>query len=200
MIDSYIYFIDRAVQIAKPEAPIGFLIPSTVLNQVDARPVRELLLKRGLTTLVNLGQGIFGPKVLNTSTVLVSADATRDALLVADLSILPVGERSGALAKVKTLSWRAWRKQVEDEPQRTFFTGPLDGTALFQRLRQRHPPLSRSIAGAIQRGVSPDVAAAHTVCAPASAVPRSNDTKSGGWTSSSSTRPATRRSRIARAC
>jgi hypothetical protein len=163
MIDSYIYFMDRATQLARPEAPIGFIVPSTVLNQVDARPVRELLLSRGLTTLLNLGQGVFGSKVLNTSTVLVSGVARRNALVVADLSRLPVAERPDALAKAKAASWKAWRKQVEAEPDRTFFTGPLDGTALLQRLRQRHPALNRFIAGAIQRGVSPDVAAAHTV-------------------------------------
>lgn len=54
MIDSYIYFIDRAIQIAKKHAPIGYIIPSTILNQSDATPVRRLLLERGLSLLVNL--------------------------------------------------------------------------------------------------------------------------------------------------
>lgn len=163
MIDSYIYFIDRATQVAKAQAPIAFIVPSTVLNQVDARPVRELLLRRGLTVLLNLGQGIFGSEVLNTSTILVSGPARRNALVVANLSNLPLGERARALAKVKASSWKRWQKQVEEDPHHTFFTGPLDGTALLQRLRRRHPPLSRFVAGAIQRGVSPDVAGAHTI-------------------------------------
>ena len=163
MINSYIYFIDRATQVAKAQAPIAFIVPSTVLNQVDARPVRELLLRRGLTVLLNLGQGIFGSEVLNTSTILVSGPARRNALVVANLSNLPLRERARALAKVKASSWKRWQKQVEEDPHHTFFTGPLDGTALLQRLRRWHPPLSRFVAGAIQRCVSPDVAGAHAI-------------------------------------
>ena len=163
MIDSYIYFIDRATKVAKAEAPIGFIIPSTILNQVDARPVRELLLKRGLAVLLNLGQGIFGAKVLNTSTVFVSSSKSREAFVLENFTHLPLSERSAALGRTKTASWKAWKKQVENDPHRTFFTGQLDGTALLQRLSQRHPPLSRFISGDIQRGVSPDVVAAHVI-------------------------------------
>jgi len=163
MIDSYIYFIDRATRVAKAEAPIGFIIPSTILNQVDARPVRELLLKRGLAVLLNLGQGIFGAKVLNTSTVFVSSGKSREAFVLENSTHLPLSERSAAMGRTKPASWKAWKKQVENDPHRTFFTGQLDGTALLQRLSQRHPPLSRFISGDIQRGVSPDVVAAHVI-------------------------------------
>jgi hypothetical protein len=163
MIDSYIYFIDRAIQITKGEAPVGFIIPSTILNQVDARPVRELLLNRGLTTLVNIGQGVFGTKVLNTSTIFISAVPSKDSLLLENLSDIPLPERPTSMKQTKSTSWKSWKKQVEADSHRTFFTGQLDGTALLNRLRQKHPPLSKFISGSIQRGVSPDVVAAHVV-------------------------------------
>jgi len=162
-IDSYIYFIDRAIQIAKDGAPVSFIIPSTILNQVDARPVRELLLNRGLTTLLNLGQGVFGTKVLNTSTIFISASSTNDSLLLEDLSNLPLPNRPASMEQTKDTSWKLWTKQVEADSHKTFFTGGLDGTALLNRLRQRHPPLHKFVSGSIQRGVSPDVVAAHVI-------------------------------------
>jgi hypothetical protein len=42
MVDSYIYFIDQANRLAHANGFIGFIIPSTLLNQVDAKPIRTL--------------------------------------------------------------------------------------------------------------------------------------------------------------
>ncbi|MDD5676809.1 MAG: N-6 DNA methylase [Kiritimatiellae bacterium] len=163
MIDSYIYFIDRAFQVAKAEAPVGFIIPSTILNQVDAQPVRELILSRGLTGLINLGQGIFGSKVLNTSTIFVSGISQGHDMFLGNLTGSLQSDRSHELAKIEATSCVTWKQQVEKDPHHTFFTGRLDGTAILQRLQKNHSPLSRFISGAIQRGVSPDVVAAHVV-------------------------------------
>ncbi|MBI4005305.1 MAG: N-6 DNA methylase [Gammaproteobacteria bacterium] len=163
MIDSYIYFIDRAIQIAKKEGSIGFIVPSTILNQVDARSVRELLLNRGLTAVISLGQGIFGVEVLNTSTILISSKLNQDTFFLDNLSSLPITERQRLLNKTKVASWKVWKEQVESDPHKTFFTGQLDQTALLSRLRQQHSSLQKMISGSIQRGVSPDVVAAHVV-------------------------------------
>lgn len=51
-VDSYIYFLDRGTLLLNDGGLIGFIIPSTLLNQVDAKPVRKLFLLRGLTTLI----------------------------------------------------------------------------------------------------------------------------------------------------
>jgi adenine-specific DNA-methyltransferase len=48
MVDSYLYFLDRAAQLVTDDGLVGYIIPSTLLNQVDAKPVRHLLLSRGL--------------------------------------------------------------------------------------------------------------------------------------------------------
>jgi hypothetical protein len=166
MIDTYIYFVDRADQLAREGAPVGFIVPSTILNQVDARPIRDLLLARGLSCLVSLGQGVFGAKVLNTSTILVSeARANTDSFLLEDLSALPLRERGTALGILgePSTAWSRWKKHVVADPHSTFFVCPLAHTALLARLRKAHPPLAQAIQGTIQRGVSPDVAAAHVV-------------------------------------
>lgn len=164
MIDSYIYFIDQAAQLAKREGFVGFVVPSTILNQVDARAVRDLLLNRGLSTLVSLGSGIFGAKVLNTSTILVSTRrGDSDAIALADLSALPLPDRKAALNAAGATGWREWKESIQHDPHLTFFVGEISATAILDRLRQEHPPLEHVLQGKIQRGVSPDVAAAHVV-------------------------------------
>ena len=99
MIDSYIYFIDRAIRAVKPGGAVGFIIPSTLLNQTDAKPVRELLLSNGLTYLVSLGQGIFGTKVLNTSTIFVTGDGRRNGFVIGNLSEVDAEKRPGGIVR-----------------------------------------------------------------------------------------------------
>lgn len=164
MIDSYIYFIDQALRISKPDALIGFIVPSTLLNQVDAKPVRDLLLERGLAEVVNLGQGVFGKSVLNTSTIFVSAQREEsDTITVDNFSSVPAKDRPSALSKAKVALWETWRAQVIRDPDHTFFTGDVKATALLNRMRDAHPPLSQALLGRIERGVTPDVAEAHVV-------------------------------------
>ena len=166
MIDSYIYFIDRAVQLVKDDGPVGFIIPSTILNQVDAKPVRTILLARGLWALVSLGQGIFGTKVLNTSTILISGGLrSNDAFVLANLSPLPLPERKDGLSNTSSASWKQWKGLVERDPHLTFFVGEVSATALLDRLRLQYSPLEKSLKNRIERGVSPDIAAAHVVSA-----------------------------------
>jgi len=164
MIDSYIYFIDRSITVAKPAGPVGLVVPSTILNQVDAKPVRELLLNRGLSALVSLGQGVFGTSVLNTSTVFVSSNhKERNRIALGDLSALPLPDRAAALDKVSRASRRRWESLVRRDPDRTFFVAEFDAIRLLDRLRQKHTALRTTIRGEIQRGVSPDIVGAHIV-------------------------------------
>lgn len=164
MVDSYIYFIGRAVSVARARSRVGLIVPSTILNQVDAKPVRELLLSRGLAVLVNLGQGIFGPKVLNTSTIFVSgAIDGRDKLQTANLSGLSIADRSAALGALPAVGWKRWKSLASHDPHLTFFAGAFEQAILLDRLRKKHKPLREAIRGEIQRGVSPDITEAHVV-------------------------------------
>jgi hypothetical protein len=163
MIDSYIYFTDKALSLVKDTCPVGYLVPATLLNQVDALPLRELLLNRGLSVLVNLGQGIFGKKVLNTSSIFVTS-AGGDLLTLGDLTNTAAGEaRSIALASVNQCSYSSWKATVAADPHQTFFTRDLGESFLLDRLRRRFRNVASAIDGTIQRGVSPDIAAAHVV-------------------------------------
>ncbi len=164
MIDSYIYFIDKGCVLLKSGGSLGFVIPSTILNQVDAQPVRRLLLDRGVTNLTSLGAGIFGPKVLNTTTVVVSRSQPRGGSIVLnDLKTVPLGERKNKLADGWTLSWSTWLKEVITDPHNSFLIQSRATSDLLDRLRAKCGRLSDVIEGAIQRGISPDDVAAHVL-------------------------------------
>jgi len=164
MIDSYIYFFDQAIRLCRAGGPVGFIVPGTILNQVDARPVRSLLLERGVSALVNLGQGVFGAKVLNTAVIVVTSQSSpRQSIVVGDVSSVPLEDRPAAMRACPRVRASQWRKSVASDPQLTFFTGALGATQLLERLRAAHEPLRTILAGAIERGVSPDVVEAHVV-------------------------------------
>ena len=165
MIDSYLYFIDGTERITKAAGEIGLIVPSTVLNQIDAKPARRLLLQRGLSDVISLGQGIFGPKVLNTSTIVVSGqrqEATHFTLV--DLSYVAQTEKPLALAAAgPNETWAEWKALVERDPDCTFFVGKPMPRLLLDRLRCMHPPLAKALDGSIERGVSPDISSAHVI-------------------------------------
>jgi type I restriction-modification system DNA methylase subunit len=165
MIDSYIYFIDQATRLLNKNASLSFIIPSTMLNQVDAKPIREILLNRGLSILVSLGQGIFGPKPLNTSTIFVSEPRkNEDLIAMRDLSMLSILERQENLFNLYNFGWKEWKSFVTEDPHFTFFVvNDTKPVALLTKLRKNHPLFSQVINGEIQRGVSPDVVEMHVL-------------------------------------
>ncbi|MGA2381913.1 MAG: N-6 DNA methylase [Gemmatimonadales bacterium] len=164
MTDSYLYFIERSLQLTKTTGRLGLVVPSTLLNQVDARPVRERLLDRGLAVLVNVGRGVFGRKVLNTSTVLVTdGTGARRRLLLGDVSASSPRTRAYEMSRLEPTDWAGWRSAVEADTHRTFFTGSREASEILRRLRSTCPALEDLIEGEIQRGVTPDVIAAHVL-------------------------------------
>ena len=164
MVDTYIYFTDQALRIIRKEGRVGVVIPATVLNQVDAAPLRRLLLEAGLGAVVNAGKDIFTKKVLNTTALIVTAGGRQpEKLLVGDLSALPLEGRNVALAKVSLSNSAEWVEQVRTDAANTFFANADKGTALLLKLRKTHHTLGEFTEAGIARGVSPDIAEAHVL-------------------------------------
>jgi len=165
MVDSYIYFLYVATLLTKHSGYVGFIVPGTVLNQVDAQSVRRVLLERGVREVVNLGQGVFGPKVLNTSCVLVSKGGHEGGrMTVADLAGASPRTREGALqGRLPSVSSERWRRAVQADPHLTFFTGSMAAMAILFRLRRTFPLFREALEAEIQRGVTPDVVSAHVL-------------------------------------
>jgi type I restriction-modification system DNA methylase subunit len=165
MIDSYLYFINQSIRLTKKRNPIGLIVPSTILNQVDATSLRKILLKRGLSNLISLGEGIFTRKVLNTSTIFISnSSKSTENFILSDLSKTSLERKSRELdGIIDKTNWEQWKSLVERDPHYTFFVNKISDTELLDRLRKENICLDKVIDGSIQRGVSPDVKEAHVV-------------------------------------
>jgi hypothetical protein len=72
-------------------------------------------------------------------------------------------KRPEALLALPRKKWLDWKDAVASDPHRTFFVNTLESTSILTRLRASHSSLSESVKGSIQRGVSPDVVAAHVI-------------------------------------
>ncbi len=164
MVDSYIYFTDQALRIIRKEGRVGLVIPATVLNQVDAAPLRRLLLASGVGAVINAGKDIFTKKVLNTTALIATAGGKQPAqMFVGDLSALPLDERGKALTKVALVNSADWIEQVNADAANTFFANSDARTALLLRLKKAHSTLEEFTKAGIARGVSPDIAEAHVI-------------------------------------
>lgn len=163
MTDSYIFFIDRSIDLVKPGGYVGLIVPGTLQNQTDARPIRQRLIQHGLREVVNLGQGVFGNKVLNTSTIVIAGGQVEEQVTVDDLSAVPPANKDDALAKVRTQPRKVWEKVVRSDPNVTLFASENYAPTLLAKLSKKFEPLSTYLKGGIQRGVTPDVVGAHVL-------------------------------------
>jgi type I restriction-modification system DNA methylase subunit len=164
MVDTYIYFLDQALRVNKNTGRVGYVIPSTVLNQVDARPLRKLLLSAGLSAVINLGKNVFTRKVLNTTTLIVTTGGSQPAqLIIGDLSAHPLEQRGAVLYSLEAVDASVWTGQVLSDATNTFFVNSDARTALLLTLQSAHKTLGNYTEAGIARGVSPDIAKAHVL-------------------------------------
>jgi type I restriction-modification system DNA methylase subunit len=164
MPDTYIYFIDQAIRLLRPEGVMGYVVPGTVLNQVDATAVRRLMLEHGVRQVIALGERVFGPKVLNTAAILVTGKCAKTApIILGDLSAYEPDNRAPRLSALTPTVRKKWLSLVETDAHSTFFASAAGAEQLLARMRKKYPMLDDSLVYGIQRGVTPDVAAAHVL-------------------------------------
>ncbi len=164
MVDTYIYFTDQALRVIRKEGRVGLVIPATVLNQVDAGPLRKLLLESGVAAVINAGKDVFTTKVLNTTALIVTSGGKQPAqMIVGDLSALPLEDRAAALVQVGFVNSAVWVEQVMADATNTFFANSDARTAMLLRLKKSHSTLGEFTQSGIARGVSPDIAEAHVI-------------------------------------
>ena len=165
MIDSFMYFIHYSTEIMNSNAIFGMIIPSTLLTQTDMEALRRFLLdKYKINILVNLGQKVFGPKVLNTSTILVLSqnDLSKNMILgdIRDIETIGKGRALKALTPIK---YSIWFDSVLKDASSTFFTNNIDGVSIYHKLSEKYTPFRKLIDGKIQRGISPDLKEAFVI-------------------------------------
>ncbi|MDP3150628.1 MAG: N-6 DNA methylase [Ignavibacteria bacterium] len=166
MIDSYMYFIKHSIDLLKIDGSFGMIIPSTFLNQSDMQLLRKLIAEElNLQVVINLGEKIFGPKVLNTSTILVfTKSLLKDKeIVVADIREYNPDDKGNALNEISLSQKDQWLELVKADPQTTYFTFNTSNVALLNKLKKKFTPFSEIVEGEIQRGISPDYAKAFVI-------------------------------------
>lgn len=166
MIDSYMYFINHSINILKNNGSFGMIIPSTFLNQSDMQLLRKLIVETlNLQFIVNLGEKVFGPKVLNTSTILIFTKSTETELeiTVSDLREHNPDEKANALKEIAPSNKKKWLELVQVDDQSTYFTFNTANVTLLNKLKIKFEPFSKIVEGDIQRGISPDYAKAFVI-------------------------------------
>ena len=159
MIDSFMYFVHISSQLLNNNGGFGMIIPSTLLTQADMKALRCYLCDNfNLETVVNLGPKVFGPKVLNTSTILTfsKVDNSKINITVGDLRHNIEVEKQHLLYKIQPTNKKKWLEVVKSSSDYIYFTLNLPSVSLFQKLSKNFPFLREIIDGEIQRGISPD--------------------------------------------
>lgn len=173
MIDSYMYFIKHSIDLLKIDGSFGMIIPSTFLNQSDMQLLRKLIAEElNLQVVINLGEKVFGPKVLNTSTILVfTKSLLKDKeIVVADIRAYNPDDKGNALNEISLLQKDKWLELVKADPQTTYFTFNTSNVALLNKLKKKFTPFSEIVEGEIQRGISPDYAKAFVISSKEAAI------------------------------
>jgi len=166
MIDSYIYFVYRSAKLLTNTGLLGMIIPSTFLTQKDVNLLRKYILRNySIQILINLGPGIFGSKVLNTSTILIFSLSQKNQpnIIVGDLRHITLPEKPEKLKLIQPIDYKTWCDSVNENPQTVFFTSNLPNISMLHKYIKNHPTLKDILYGTIQRGISPDYAEAFII-------------------------------------
>lgn len=166
MTDSYMFFINSSVTLLSNQGRFGMIIPSTLLTQTDMSLLRRHLCNNFiLETVINLGDKVFGQKVLNTSTILTfnKKDPIGNKIIVGDLRHNGASEKQNLIEQIKPTNKKNWLQAVKSDPGYTYFTLNLSAVSLFQKLAKNLSPFKRILDGKIERGISPDYANAFVV-------------------------------------
>ncbi|MGC9397333.1 MAG: Eco57I restriction-modification methylase domain-containing protein, partial [Anaerolineae bacterium] len=81
--DSYIYFIERAVNLTKSNGWVGFITPELWLRLENCQPLRQLIAKKvGFDRIHVFGEKVFSNAVVNTVVFFLQRDTYREYLQV----------------------------------------------------------------------------------------------------------------------
>jgi len=166
MVDSYLYFINHSIQILRSDGSFGMIIPSTFLNQYDMHLIRKLIVESyEPQIIINLGEKVFGPKVLNTSTVLIfkKSHGKEGWIAIGDIRNIDPDMKRLVLEKIIPIDKKEWIDIVQADPLSTYFTFNISHISLFNKLKSKFIPFKKLLLGEIQRGISPDYAKAFVV-------------------------------------
>jgi hypothetical protein len=154
--DSYKLFIRLSLELMKKGDRLGFLVPSTLLNQTGYRDIRKKLLEEGsFLTIVDLGEGVFA-QVTAPCCLFVwqKGGISREVKLVNLAKINNEEKRREFLADSEQYSVLINQERFFSFPNLTIaasFNSELED--LFLHLDSRGYPLLGQVAETITRGI-----------------------------------------------
>lgn len=152
MIDSFMFFVDKSLNIINSNGFIGLIVPDVVLYQKDNQKLREkLLLNTIITHAINVGDGIF-EEVARPSAIII-AKKSKDHKNETQVGNFDKRSMIDIFSiKLESIS----QKIFKSLPNSIFATKEIKGYSILNRLSSLK--LGDIIdANGIQRGISPDL-------------------------------------------
>ena len=115
--ESYLFFIERAIDKVKEKGIFGYIIPDTVLNLGFTKPLRDFLLRNtSLKEIVLLPQNIFSRAVVDTILLLVEKEKHVDSYYPVDVKVKLFNKKKKIITldkpeKVITIQSELWYQQ-----------------------------------------------------------------------------------------
>lgn len=118
--DIYVLFLEKAISLLKPGGRVGFIIPSAILNQNYAMPLRKLILESGcIENIVDFsGFKVFQDATVETCILVIQKIADENKRLSNRIEIIPSGDFSEGVIGKQTIEIE--QKIFETTPQTKF--------------------------------------------------------------------------------
>jgi type I restriction-modification system DNA methylase subunit len=118
--DIYVLFLERAISLLKPGGRIGFIIPSAILNQIYAMPLRKLILETGcIENIVDFsGYKVFQDATVETCVLVIKKTSDEKTRKENRIAIVPKGDFSDGIIGKQTIE--IGQKTFETTPQNMF--------------------------------------------------------------------------------
>ncbi len=92
--ESYLLFIEQALQLLKPDGAIGLIIPDTLLNLGFTQPTRELLLRNSkIEEIISLPSNVFAGATVDTIILLAEKKDYNSRFHISNVSVKAFGKK-----------------------------------------------------------------------------------------------------------
>ncbi len=162
MIDSFMYFVYKGIQIVRKNGYFGMILPDVILYQKDNLKLREYMIEEcSLGEIINLGNGVF-EKVTRPTCILTSSKGSngKNIVKLADL------REDCEILRKEIIPWSNIKQsQLSELPDKVFPTSDIDDYKILKKAKRvRQNELNYYLdEDGIQRGVSPDLKEAFVV-------------------------------------
>ncbi len=151
MVDSFMFFVDKSIDITNYKGIIGMIIPDVILYQKDNSKLRERILKETqLNIAINVGDGIFEDVARPSAIVIYSKNNTKQSTIVGNYNKY----KDDDINSIET--YEVEKDLFYSIPNTVFATQNLKGYEILKRHNKK--TLDNFIdEDGIQRGISPDL-------------------------------------------